>query len=175
MPEPFAAPDRLDGERAAGELTRFLALALGSIGLELSYRIETLAPAPDDLEKVEMLVFFEGPDLDLLLERGGELLLALEYLAVRFLKLPPGGYDRVRFEAAGFRAGRIEELRLSARVAAERVLASRQPFRFQPMAARERRILHLTLREIAGVRSESEGAGDDRRVVVHPAAPARNA
>jgi spoIIIJ-associated protein len=171
MTERFAAPDRLDGERAARELAAFLELALGASGLELRYRIETPTPAPDDLEKVEVLVFFEGPDRDLLLERGGELLLALEYLAVRFLKLPPGSYDRVRFEAGGFRAGRLEELRLSARVAAERVLASRQPFRFQPMPARERRILHLTLREIAGVRSESEGAGDERCVVIHPAAP----
>jgi spoIIIJ-associated protein len=162
------SPDQLDRARVAAELGRFLDRLLASTGLALRYRIETLEPAPEDLEKVEVLAVFEGEDRDLLLERSGELLQAVEYLAVRVLRLPPSLYDRVRFDAAGFRAGRVEELRIAARLAAERVLASRQPFRFQPMSARDRRIVHLTLQEVAGVRSESEGAGEERAVVIHP-------
>ncbi len=173
MPEPIPSPDRLDRARIAAELPRFLDLVLDAAGFELRYRIETLEPAPGDLEKVEVLVLLEGPDRDLLLERSGEILQALEYLAVRVLRIPPGCYDRVRFDAAGFRAGRVEELRLSARMAAERVLASKQPFRFQPMSARDRRIVHLALQEIAGVRTESEGAGEDRAVVIYPSPPRR--
>ena len=64
---------------------------------------------------------------------------------------------------------RIEELKLSARVAAERVRETHAPFRFNAMSARERRILHLVLKEEAGVRTESEGAGEERQVVVYPA------
>jgi predicted RNA-binding protein Jag len=37
------------------------------------------------------------------------------------------------------------------------------------MAARERRILHLVLKEEPGVRTSSEGAGEERQVVVFPA------
>ena len=37
------------------------------------------------------------------------------------------------------------------------------------MAARERRILHLVLKGEPGVRSESEGAGEERHLVVYPA------
>jgi predicted RNA-binding protein Jag len=37
------------------------------------------------------------------------------------------------------------------------------------MSARERRILHLVLKEEAGVRTASEGVGEDRQVVVYPA------
>jgi predicted RNA-binding protein Jag len=37
------------------------------------------------------------------------------------------------------------------------------------MAARERRILHLVLKEEPGVRTASEGAGEDRQVIVYPA------
>jgi predicted RNA-binding protein Jag len=37
------------------------------------------------------------------------------------------------------------------------------------MSARERRILHLVLKEESGVRTGSEGAGEDRQVVVYPA------
>jgi len=173
MSEPSPTTDRLDRVRVTRQLSQFLDLFISSTSLALRYKIEGVEPAPDDPEKVELAVYFEGPDQDLLLERTGELLLALEYLAVRIAKLPSGSHDRVRFDAGGLRAGRVEELRLSARVAAERVRASRQPFRFQPMPARERRILHLALQGIAGVRSESEGTGDERRVVIHPATAER--
>jgi predicted RNA-binding protein Jag len=37
------------------------------------------------------------------------------------------------------------------------------------MSSRERRILHLVLKEEPGVRSESEGKGEERQVVVYPA------
>jgi spoIIIJ-associated protein len=64
---------------------------------------------------------------------------------------------------------RIEELRLSALTAAEKVKRSRVPFEFNPMNSRERRILHLALRNEPEVRSESMGAGPYRQVVVYPA------
>ena len=60
---------------------------------------------------------------------------------------------------------------MTARVAAERVQASRQPFRLNPMSSRERRIVHLALKEMTGVRTESVGVGEERQVVIHPAAP----
>jgi predicted RNA-binding protein Jag len=42
------------------------------------------------------------------------------------------------------------------------------PFRFNAMSSRERRILHLVLKEEPGVRSESEGSGEERQVIVYP-------
>jgi len=62
----------------------------------------------------------------------------------------------------------VARLRL-ARVAAERVLSSHQPFRLNPMSSRERRIVHLALKEMPGVRTESVGLGEERQVVIHPA------
>jgi len=64
---------------------------------------------------------------------------------------------------------RIQELRMSAQAAAERVKKSRMPFHFSPMNSRERRILHLSLRDETEVRSESVGEGPIRQVVVVPA------
>ena len=58
---------------------------------------------------------------------------------------------------------------MTARVAAERVQTSKQPFRLNPMSSRERRIVHLALKEMPGVRTESVGTGDERQVVIHPA------
>ena len=54
-------------------------------------------------------------------------------------------------------------------VAAERVRETHEPFRFNPMAARERRIIHLVLKDQPGIRTTSEGNGEMRQVVVFPA------
>jgi spoIIIJ-associated protein len=37
------------------------------------------------------------------------------------------------------------------------------------MSSRERRIVHLALKDFPGVRTESIGVGEDRQVVIHPA------
>ena len=44
-----------------------------------------------------------------------------------------------------------------------------EPFRFNPMGARERRIIHLALKDQPGVRTSSEGQGEMRQVVIFPA------
>ena len=56
-----------------------------------------------------------------------------------------------------------------AEAAAERVQKTRIPFHFSPMNSRERRILHLALRDAVDVRSESVGEGPIRQVVIVPA------
>ena len=126
-------------------------------------------PRRRSLKIPEILVEFKGRDQDLLLEHNAELLLALEHIALRWLWLDPQFYGRIRFDSAGYRGIRIEELKLSARVAADRVRETRAPFRFNAMSSRERRILHLVLKEEPGVRSESAGTGEERQVVVYPA------
>jgi spoIIIJ-associated protein len=165
----FSNGEQLDREGAAAELRHFLDNTIANAAFDLSYTIETLDPAPNDADRVELSVNFSGPDEELILERNGELLLALEYVAVRALRLDPHLYDHIRFDAANYRADRVEELKLSARVAAQRVIETGQPFRFNPMPARERRIVHLALSDISAVRTESEGQGEHRQVVILPA------
>ena len=116
-----------------------------------------------------MFADLSGRDKDALLERGAELLHAIEHLALRALRLEPPWQDKILLDCGGYRALRIEELRMTARVAAERVQTSRQPFKLNPMSARERRIVHLALQEFPGVRTESAGMGEQRQVVIHPA------
>lgn len=164
----FSEGGRLDREAAAEQLRLFLSRAVAAIGLDLRVSVETADPASAD-DPVEIRARFSGRDEDLILERNAELLQAIEYLAVRWLGLDPKLYDRVQIDAAGFRAARIEELKLSARIAAQRVAETGQPFRFNPMPARERRIVHLALADFPGIQSASEGAGDSRQVVISKA------
>ncbi|MEO8127590.1 MAG: R3H domain-containing nucleic acid-binding protein, partial [Bryobacteraceae bacterium] len=119
-----------------------------------------------------------GSDVDLLLSNKAELLLALEQLTMEMLRLTANEHSLIQFDANDYRMLRIEELRLSALTVAEKVKKSRVPFEFNPMNSRERRIIHLALRNEPEVRSESAGMGPYRQVVVYPAgmpsAPLKN-
>jgi len=126
------------------------------------------APLAGGLEPPDLVVDFRGRDAELLLERHGELLQAIEHVTLRCLRLDPRDYDRIRFDCEGYRAGRIAELQLAAAAAAERVRQTRSPYRFNPMESRERRVLHLALKDAPGVRTASEGEGENRAVVIYP-------
>ena len=132
-------PPPLDVERAIAELKRFLDLAVREMDLALEYEITS---ATSRQTKRKWPCVFSGADQELLLERNAELLLALEHIAHRWLRLDPRLHDRVRFDCGDYRATRLEELKLSARVAAQRVRETGQPFHFNPMSSRERRIVH---------------------------------
>ncbi len=138
--------------------------------LRLRYRITVDPPLPEerDWEKPVILAEFSGPDAPILLERNAELLRSFEHIAQEMLRLGYDDHDKISFDALNHRAMRVEELRLSARVAAERVRKSGAPYSFSPMTSRERRILHLALRDEVDLRTESQGAAAHRCVVVYP-------
>src|SRR6185503_3302530 len=147
----------------------FLDLVISRAGFALTYAVtagETLHP---DFENPDVLVRFSGPDVDLLLGNKAELLLAIEQLTTEALGMAPEEHSLLCFDANDHRMLRIQELRMSAQAAAERVKKTRMPFHFSPMNSRERRILHLSLRGETDVRSESVGEGPIRQVVVVPA------
>jgi len=172
---PFVRNGQLDVDAAVAELERFLGLLLRGARFGLRYQFVRHAPdqPPAGLLEGEtppaVTITFQGEDEDLLLAHHAELMHAIEYLAQRWLHLEPENGPLVRTDCADYRATRLEELRLTAKVAAQRVRETHQPFRFQPMNSRERRAIHLALSGEAGVRTESEGAGPRRQVVIYPA------
>jgi len=147
----------------------FLHQILSDGNFQLNFDMQDAAPAADDFETPDMLVRFTGPDVDLLLSNKAELLLALEHATMEMLRVPSEDHSRISFDANDYRLLRIEELRLSATTAADKVKRTGVPFRFNPMNSRERRVIHLALRNEPAVRSESLGSGPTRQVVVYPA------
>lgn len=161
---------RLNRAAAAESLQKLLQELIRAAKLNLNVNVRALKPeANPDAGDAEVFADINGRDKDLLLERGGELLLALEHLALKSLRLEPPFQDKLFFDCDGFRALRVEELKMTARVAAERVQTSRQHFKLNPMSSRERRIVHLALQDFPGVRTESAGVGERRQVVIYPA------
>lgn len=160
-------PDKV---AAATRINEFLTGVIATSGLRVKYRIMVDPPLPQerDWERPEILVEFIGPDSSLLLERGGELLRALELLALEMLRLPGNEHEKICFDCMNRRAMRLDELRMAAGVAADKVRKTGTPYQFAPMSSRERRILHLALRDEVDLRTESAGEGLRRCVVVYP-------
>lgn len=167
MAEQFIHDGKLDKQAAADALREFLEQIVRTGGFQLVVTVRTAVA--DDSNDAEVIADIDGRDKELLLERGAELLRALEHLAFRALRLEPAFHEKIHVDCGGYRALRFEELRMTARVAAERVQTSKQSFKLNPMSSRERRIVHLTLKEIPGIRTESIGMGEERQVVIHPA------
>jgi len=162
-------PKKLTLADAEPRIRQFLELIVNRAGFALTYVVsagETLHP---DFENPDILVRFSGQDVDLLLGNKAELLLAMEQLTVEALGMASEEHALLCFDANDHRMLRIQELRMSAMAAAERVKKTHAPFHFSPMNSRERRILHLALRDEKEVRSESVGEGPIRQVVVVPA------
>jgi len=151
------------------KLEQFLQPILSTAGFELEYELsETKSPHPE-VENPEVTIKFSGNDVDLLLANRGELLLALEHLSMEALRVPAEDHALLSFDANDYRLLRIEELRMSALAAAEKVKRTHTPFHFNPMTSRERRVIHLALRDEKELRSESLGVGPNRAVVIVPA------
>ena len=136
---------------------------------ELTFSIHQAAAHAEDPEAPEYVVDFSGPDADLLLEKNATLLHALEYVVLKAIRLDDDHFRRIAFDCKDWRRLRTEELRLMALIAAERVIDTGSPFTLNPMNPRERRIVHLALRDQPQVRTQSEGMGPERKVVIFPA------
>lgn len=159
----------MDKVAAANKINEFLQAVVTHGGLHLKYRIVVDPPPQSEWEKPEIFVDLSGPDSALLLDRGGELLRALELLALEILRLASGEHEKIAFDCKNQRATRFQELRMASGVAAEKVRQTGTPFHFAPMSSRERRIVHLALREQTDLRTESDGEGFNRCVVLYPA------
>jgi spoIIIJ-associated protein len=155
---------------AAKEINELLNNIVRLGGFRMKYRIAVDPPVSPEAEweRPAILVDFSGPDSPLLVARGGELLHALEMVVVESVGDMLDEHERISFDALGFQQARTDELVMAARVAAEKVLSSGTPYAFSPMNSRERRVVHLALKDTPELRTESEEEGPARHLVVYP-------
>ncbi|MBZ5532239.1 MAG: single-stranded DNA-binding protein [Acidobacteriia bacterium] len=153
---------------AAKKIDALLKNIIASGAFRLKYRITVNPPAMEGLESPEILVEFAGPDSDLVLERGGELLRSFETVVHEALHLHGEEHGKISFDCKGYRAARQQELKMAADVAAEKVLRTGVPYSFAPMSSRERRLIHLAFRDHQSLTTQSDGEGGRRFVVLYP-------
>jgi spoIIIJ-associated protein len=153
-----ASPEAL----AAGQ--RILETLMGHLGFDAN--VEVAAG-----ETSRLNVVAQGDDresLGALIGRKGERLSALQHLVNLMLSKEMGSWTRVLVDVEDYRGRRERQLRELADRAAARVMETGKMLQLEPMPALERRWIHLTLRDHAGVATQSIGEEPNRRVVLVP-------
>jgi len=120
----------------------------------------------------------ETPDSSFMIGRDGETLRSLNHLVQKIVeKNPPpanSGGDVMILEKNpgifidinGYQKKRFENLKTIAYMMAERARYFKSNIEIDPMPAFERRIIHMFLEGAKDVKTESEGYGPNRRVVI---------
>jgi len=148
-----------EAEQLVSELIDYF---LGAMGVVADTYIR------EDDGEGSMVFEIEGQDAGLLIGRRGETLQALQFLIRMVTNRQLGRKAYVVLDIEDYRERRVEMLRRLARRMAGRVGSSGREDSLEPMSPAERRIVHMALAGHPEVRTESEGEGNQRRVVVFP-------
>jgi spoIIIJ-associated protein len=117
----------------------------------------------------QVVVTVSGPDVALLIGRHGQTIDAVQYLMNAIAHRAHGDERKeVVVDAAGYRERRRVTLEALAVRVAERVRDTGRAEELEPMTAVERKVVHLRLKDVAGVETTSEGTEPNRYVVVLP-------
>jgi spoIIIJ-associated protein len=149
-PEITADPD---------EVVRLTDRILGGLGLDIKAKAAT--------SEATIEVNLTGTDREYLLDRRGEALNALQYLLNRIIYRGRKG-KRIHVDSDGFRSVREDEIVDIARRAAEKVIEQGEESVLSPLNPYERRLVHLALRDVEGVETQSLGDGFLKRIAIIP-------
>lgn len=99
----------------------------------------------------------------------GDTIHALDMVVKKIVEKKMGEDDNARHflvDVNGYRLKHIKELQTKALMMAERARSFQYDVELSPMTAYERLIVHATLAESPNVKTESQGVGRERRVVI---------
>ena len=159
---------QVDREDLAEKASEFLLGVLERMGISADIDIK------DDSDKTTLDI--QTPDTELVIGRRGVVIDALQHLVNKAVYKDRGDRDKSEkgkplvVDAGGFRDKQVERLRSLAQRMGEKALQTKQIVELQPMSPHDRRIVHMAIAEIPGLSSRSEGEGEDRHILVVPAA-----
>ncbi len=178
-PEPAEEPGELSAESAAeegaaegarqpanvDEQVREATSILERI-LELMGEKAQIERVGSDPESIEFEI--KGDGSGILIGRHGQTLDSLEYLVNRVVARRVKDAMPVILDTESYRARRRQQLERMALSMGERAKREHEPVKLEPMPPRDRRIIHLTLKEDPLVSTRSSGEGFLRSVEIVP-------
>lgn len=161
-PKTEERPSEEECIRAEAKVTDFIN------GLLAHMRLRADAEVTRDNENIRIKI--TGEDAGAVIGYRGEVLDAVQYLALWIANKSVKEFIRVSIDAEGYRQRRSETLKnLAERLARKAVRTGRREA-LEPMNPFDRRIIHTALHDFDGVETVSEGEGKDRHVVIIPKA-----
>lgn len=121
-----------------------------------------------DAEADELRVDICGSEAGGVIGYRGEVLDAVQYFALLVANKEERVYGRVTVDAEHYRAKREETLTVLAKRLEQKAMRSGRKVSLEPMNPFERRVIHTALQDSKNVRTESEGEGRFRHVVILP-------
>jgi spoIIIJ-associated protein len=128
----------------------------------------------DPEAKVEVMdakgwrVKVDSPNSGRLIGKMGETLKATQYLLRMMVAKTAGEYTPLTVDIGGYKEKHESELEEFALAVAENVKNSGYAQELRPMSPYDRRVIHAVLTNFEGVKTESVGEGELRRVKVLP-------
>jgi spoIIIJ-associated protein len=154
-------PSRYAGDGKAEESAEILEELVNLMDLDV--RVDIRA----DSERIELDV--TGADSGRVIGKKGATLDALQFLINKMVNRFPEARRHVIVDSGDYRERHDDGLVSMAKRQAEKALNEGKVVTLQPMSARDRRVIHMSLAKFDGVSTVSQGEGTRRRIQIIPA------
>lgn len=160
--------DRDDGSRGvagdgkAEEAMEFVAGVLSRMGLHAKVSIRE-----DSNEQAVLDI--GGADAGRAIGKKGMTLDALQFLSNKVVNRSPQGKRYIVVDSGDYRERHEANLEAIAQREAKRAIDTGRVVTLEPMPARDRRLIHLSLSKTTGISTKSNGEGAGRRIQIIPA------
>ncbi|MFO0710864.1 MAG: KH domain-containing protein [Sandaracinus sp.] len=149
------------GDGRAEEAMEFLSGVLRRMGLDARVTVR------EDAQRVVLDV--SGEDAGRAIGKKGMTLDALQFLANKVVNRFPDRRRYIIVDSGDYRERHDQGLVSLAKREAKRALDTGRIVTLEPMPARDRRLIHLSLAKVTGVSTKSNGEGLGRRIQIIPA------
>ena len=154
-------PGKYAGDGKAEEAAEILEELINLMDLDVQVEIRS------DSDRIELDV--TGEDSGRIIGKKGATLDALQFLINKMVNRFPEGRRHVVIDSGDYRERHDDGLVSLAKRQAERAVNEGKVITLQPMSARDRRVIHMSLAKFDGVSPMSQGEGTRRRIQIIPA------
>jgi len=145
----------------------FLQNMLDLMGLKT--QVESTVVEPDSDNREPTYYFnIEGEDLSSLIGRRGETLEAIQYLVRLVVNRYMHNWPRIEVDVEHYKERRVLSLERLANTMADKAVRENRTVIMEAMPPRERRLVHIAIRNRDDVYTESVGEGENRKVSIIP-------
>jgi spoIIIJ-associated protein len=136
--------------------------------MKINATVEVKFGAADEEGQLPVQVDIHGNDLGVLIGRRAEILNALQYIVNLIISKQVEHWVQVIVDVEGYRARRERQLRQMAHRMADQAVKTGRRQVLEPMSPSERRIIHMELRDVTEVTTQSIGEEPARKVTIVP-------
>lgn len=115
-----------------------------------------------------LVLEIQGEGAEAIIGEKGQTLDALQFIVSKVINRNRQEWVPILVDACGYRRRREEALVQLALRLSEQVTKTGKTVAVNPMSAHDRRVMHLALEHTPGVTTQSEGEGENRRILIMP-------